>query len=421
MMAAKLWVPTLTACALATSIALVGCSNDKKDAQQAAASQQAPMVEVGVIVAQPQNVEKTVELAGRTSPYEVSEVRPQTGGVILKRLFAEGSYVKAGQPLYQIDSRANRAGVENAQASLLQQEANLNSLTTKMNRYNQLVGINAVAKQDYDDLVGQVKVAKAQVEAARAALNTAQINLGYSTIRAPISGQTDRSSFTAGALVTSGQADALVKIQRLDPIYVDITQSSSDLLRLRQELKKGSLDNSNNAKVKLKLEDGSTYGNQGNLAFADASVDTSTGSITIRAVFSNPDRLLLPGMYVTAQIVEGVVPNAYLVPQIAVSRTPTGQATVFIVNAKGIVETRNVQTSATQGQNWIVTSGLKPGDKVIADGVAKVKEGQQVKTTPYQPAPAQAVTPANPVTPVAKPNASAPAQSSSKQQAQQHA
>nr|WP_171494442.1 efflux RND transporter periplasmic adaptor subunit [Acinetobacter brisouii] len=415
MMSAKLWVPTLTACALATSIALVGCSNDKKDAQQAAASQQAPMVEVGVVVAQPQNVEKTVELAGRTSPYEVSEVRPQTGGVILKRLFAEGSYVKAGQPLYQIDSRANRASVENSKASLLQQEANLNSLTIKMNRYNQLVGINAVAKQDYDDLVGEVKVAKAQVEAARAALDTAQINLGYSTIRAPISGQTDHSSFTAGALVTAGQSDALVKIQRLDPIYVDITQSSSDLLRLRQELKKGSLANSNNAKVKLKLEDGSTYANEGNLAFADASVDSGTGSIIIRAVFSNPDHLLLPGMYATAQIVEGIVPNAYLVPQIAVTRTPTGQASVFVVNAKGVVETRTIETSSTQGQNWIVTGGLKSGDKVVVDGVAKIKEGQQVKTTPYKPVAAPATTPNNPAAKSA--NAASQAQSSSKQQA----
>lgn len=417
MMSAKLWAPALTACALATSIALVGCSNDKKDAQQAAASQQAPMVEVGVIVAQSQNVEKTTELAGRTSAYEVSEVRPQTSGVILKRLFAEGSYVKAGQALYQLDPRTNNTNVENAQAALLQQKANLASLKTKINRYQQLIGINAVAKQDYDDLVGEVKVAQAQVEAAQATLSNAKINLGYSTIRAPISGQTNRSTVTTGALVTANQTDALVTIQRLDPIYVDISQSSSDLLRLRQELKKGSLGNSNNAKVKLKLEDGSIYPIEGTLAFSDASVDTGTGSVTIRAVFQNPDHLLLPGMYATAQIVEGVLPNVYRVPQIAVTRTPTGQATVFVVNAKGLIEVRNVDTSGTQGSDWIISKGLVTGDKVVVDGVAKVKEGQQVKTTPYKPQP----TPAAAATPAAKPTTAQAQTSSTEQKAKPNA
>ena len=414
MMSAKLWAPALTACTLAISIALVGCNN-KKDAQQAAASQQAPMTEVGVLVAQPQNVEKTVELAGRTSPYEVSEVRPQTSGVILKRLFAEGSYVKAGQALYQLDPRTNTASVDNANAALLQQRANLASLKTKANRYQQLIGINAVSKQDYDDLMGQIHVSEAQIEAAQAELKNAKINLGYSTIRAPISGQTNRSTVTTGALVTANQTNALVTIQRLDPIYVDINQSSSDLLRLRQELKQGSLDNSNNAKVKLKLEDGSIYPIEGTLAFSDASVDTNTGSVTIRAIFQNPNHLLLPGMYATAQIVEGVLPNVYLVPQIAVTRTPTGQATLFVVNQKGNSEVRNVETSGTQGSNWIVTKGLVAGDKIVVDGVAKVKEGQQVKTTPYKPQPDAAMTP------TAKPTTVQAPTSSTEQKAKQHA
>lgn len=414
MMSAKLWAPALTACTLAISIALVGCNN-KKDAQQAAASQQAPMTEVGVLVAQPQNVEKTVELAGRTSPYEVSEVRPQTSGVILKRLFAEGSYVKAGQALYQLDPRTNTASVDNANAALLQQRANLASLKTKANRYQQLIGINAVSKQDYDDLMGQIHVSEAQIEAAQAELKNAKINLGYSTIRAPISGQTNRSTVTTGALVTANQTNALVTIQRLDPIYVDINQSSSDLLRLRQELKQGSLDNSNNAKVKLKLEDGSIYPIEGTLAFSDASVDTNTGSVTIRAIFQNPNHLLLPGMYATAQIVEGVLPNVYLVPQIAVTRTPTGQATLFVVNQKGNIEVRNVETSGTQGSNWIVTKGLVAGDKIVVDGVAKVKEGQQVKTTPYKPQPDAAMTP------TAKPTTVQTPTSSTEQKAKQHA
>ncbi|MDM1251780.1 efflux RND transporter periplasmic adaptor subunit [Acinetobacter johnsonii] len=385
MMSAKLWAPALTACALATSIALVGCSKDPKDAQQAGASQQMPPTEVGVIVAQPQNVEQSVELSGRTTAFEISEVRPQTSGIILKRLFAEGSYVREGQALYELDSRTNRATFDNAKAALLQQEANLSTLRTKLNRYQQLVSSNAVAKQDYDDLVGQVKVAEAQVAAARAQVKNAEVDLGYSTIRSPISGQTNRSTVTAGALVTANQTEPLVTIQRLDPIYVDINQSSSELLRLRQQLSKGSLDSSNNTRVKLKLEDGSDYPIEGRLAFSDASVNPDTGTVTIRAVFPNPNHLLLPGMFANAQIVQGVIPNAMLVPQIAVTRTPTGQAIAMIVNDKGVVEARQITTVGIQGQDWIVTEGLKTGEKVIVDGIAKVKAEQKVVAKPYQP------------------------------------
>ncbi|AZN68326.1 AdeA/AdeI family multidrug efflux RND transporter periplasmic adaptor subunit [Acinetobacter haemolyticus] len=388
MMSAKLWAPALTACALATSIALVGCSKDTDDAQQAAAAQQMPPAEVGVIVAQPQSIEQNVELSGRTSAYQISEVRPQTSGVILKRLFTEGSYVSEGQALYELDSRANRAALDNAKAALLQQQANLSSLRTKLNRYQQLVSSNAVSKQEYDDLLGQVRVSEAQVAAAQAQVKNAEVDFGYSTIRSPISGQSGRSSVTAGALVTANQTAPLVTIQQLDPIYVDINQSSAELLRLRQQLSKGSLSNSNNTKVKLKLEDGSTYPIEGQLTFSDASVNQDTGTVTLRAVFSNPNHLLLPGMYTTAQIVQGLVPNAYLIPQAAVARLPTGQATVMIVNDKGAVETRPIDTAGVQGQNWIVTNGLKAGDKVIVEGVAKVKDGQEVSAKPYQAQPA---------------------------------
>ncbi|MCU4387608.1 AdeA/AdeI family multidrug efflux RND transporter periplasmic adaptor subunit [Acinetobacter haemolyticus] len=388
MMSAKLWAPALTACALATSIALVGCSKDTNDAQQAAAAQQMPPAEVGVIVAQPQSIEQNVELSGRTSAYQISEVRPQTSGVILKRLFTEGSYVSEGQALYELDSRANRAALDNAKAALLQQQANLSSLRTKLNRYQQLVSSNAVSKQEYDDLLGQVRVSEAQVAAAQAQVKNAEVDFGYSTIRSPISGQSGRSFVTAGALVTANQTAPLVTIQQLDPIYVDINQSSAELLRLRQQLSKGSLSNSNNTKVKLKLEDGSTYPIEGQLTFSDASVNQDTGTVTLRAVFSNPNHLLLPGMYTTAQIVQGLVPNAYLIPQAAVARLPTGQATVMIVNDKGAVETRPIDTAGVQGQNWIVTNGLKAGDKVIVEGVAKVKDGQEVSAKPYQAQPA---------------------------------
>lgn len=384
-MSAKLWAPALTACALATSLALVGCSKDPKDAQQAGAAQQMPPTEVGVLVAQPQSVEQSVELSGRTTAFEISEVRPQTSGVVLKRLFTEGSYVREGQALYEIDSRTNRASLDSSRAALTRQQAQLNVLRVKEGRYRQLVGSNAISKQEYDDIVAQVKLAEADVAATQAEVRNAEINLGNSTVRAPISGQTNRSTVTAGALVTASQAEPLVTIQRLDPIYVDINQSSAELLRLRQQLSQGSLNSSNNTKVKLKLEDGSYYPVEGRLAFSDASVNPETGTVTLRAVFPNSNHLLLPGMFATAQIVQGVIPNAILIPQAAISRTPTGQAMAMIVNAKGIVEPRPVTTVGTQGSNWIVTEGLQTGDKVIVDGVAKVKADQQVVAKPYQP------------------------------------
>ena len=384
MMSAKLWAPALTACALATSIALVGCSKDPKGAEQAAAAQQMPPTEVGVIVAQPQSVEQTVELSGRTSAYQISDVRPQTSGVVLKRLFAEGSYVREGQPLYEIDSSTNRANLDSAKASLVRQQANLNALQIKANRYSQLVGINAVSKQEYDDIKAQVQLAQADIAASQAAVKNAQISLDYSTVRSPISGQSGRSSVTAGALVTASQENPLVTIQQLDPIYVDINQSSAELLRLRQQLSQGTIDRSNNTKVRLKLEDGSFYNVEGNLAFSDASVNPDTGTVTLRAVFSNPNHLLLPGMFTNAQIVQGVIPNAILVPQVAITRTPTGQATAMLVNAKGIVEVRPIETAGIQGKDWIVTKGLQAGEKVIVDGVAKVKPEQQVVAKPFQ-------------------------------------
>ena len=400
MMSAKLWAPALTACALATSIALVGCSDKPEGAEQAAAAQKMPPTEVGVIVAQPQGVEQTVELSGRTSAYQISEVRPQASGVVLKRLFTEGSFVREGQPLYEIDANTNRANLDSAKASLIRQQANLNALRVKADRYRQLVGINAVSKQEYDDLQAQVKLAQADVATSEASVKNAQINLGYSTVRSPISGQSGRSSVTAGALVTANQPEALVTIQQLDPIYVDINQSSAELLRLRQQLSKGSIDRSNNTKVRLKLEDGSLYPVEGQLAFSDASVNPDTGTITVRAVFSNPNQLLLPGMYATAQIVQGVIPNAILVPQAAITRTPTGQATAMVVNAKNVVETRQIETAGVQGKDWIVTKGLQTGEKVIVDGVAKVKEGATVVAKPYQaqPAAGQANQPAVPAT-----------------------
>ena len=393
MMSAKLWAPALTACALATSLALVGCSKDPKEGQPAGAQQQMPPTEVGVLVAQPQNVEQSVELSGRTTAFEISEVRPQTSGVVLKRLFAEGSFVREGQALYEIDSSTNRTTVDNAKAAIARAEANLGVLRVKEGRYRQLVGTNAISKQEYDDIVAQVRLAEADLNANRATLRNAEITLGYSTVRAPISGQTNRSTVTAGALVTANQEAPLVTIQRLDPIYVDINQSSTELLRLRQQLSKGDLASSNNTRVKLKLEDGSYYPIEGKLAFSDASVNPETGTVTLRAVFPNKDHLLLPGMFATAQIVQGVIPNAFLIPQAAITRTPTGQAMAMLVGEDGKVAPRPVTTAGSQGNNWIVTAGLNAGDKVIVDGIAKVKPEQQVVAKPYQP---QAAAPQQP-------------------------
>jgi membrane fusion protein (multidrug efflux system) len=344
-----------------------------------------PPTEVGVLVAQPQSVEQSVELSGRTTAFEISDVRPQASGVVLKRLFTEGSYVREGQALYEIDSSTNRTTVDNARAAIARAEANLGVLRVKEGRYRQLVGTNAISKQEYDDIAAQVKLAEADLNANRATLRNAEINLGYSTVRAPISGQTNRSSVTAGALVTANQPEPLVTIQRLDPIYVDINQSSAELLRLRQQLNQGSLNSSNNTKVKLKLEDGSIYPVEGRLAFSDASVNPETGTVTLRAVFPNKNHLLLPGMFATAQIVQGEVPNAFLIPQAALTRTPTGQAMAMLVGADNKVTPRPVTTVGSQGSNWIVTEGLNPGDKVIVDGIAKVKPEQQVVPKPYQP------------------------------------
>lgn len=389
MRSAKILAPTLSICALAFSLTIVGCSKSTSDQSAAAASKQAPTPEVGVITAQSQSIEQSIELSGRTTAYQIAEIRPQTSGIILRRLFTEGSYVQQGQALYELDSRSNRATVDSAKANLMQQKANLNALETKLRRYQQLLASNAIAKQDFDDLNGQVNVAKAQVTASQAQVNNSEIDLGYSTIRAPISGQSSQSNVTVGALVTASQSTALTTIRQLDPIYVDINQSSTELLRLRQKLSQGTIDRSNNTKVKLKLEDGSYYQTQGNLAFSDASVNEQTGSVTLRAVFPNPKNLLLPGMYAQAEITQGVIPNAFLIPQIAVSRLPSGQAAVLVVNAKGVVESHIVETNGTQGQNWIITKGLSNNEQVIVDGVAKVKAGMEVKTKPYMSNPTQ--------------------------------
>lgn len=334
---------------------------------------------VGVVVVKTEPVTLTSELQGRTSAYLVSEVRPQVGGIVKARLFQEGGYVRAGQPLYQIEPATFQAAVNSAQAGLAQAQATYTAAKLKADRYKELVAVNAVSKQDNDDAQAAAQQASANVAAQKAALDTARINLGWTRVVAPISGRIGKSSVTPGALVTASQATALATIQNLDKIYVDLTQSSAELLQLQRDLAGGQLGRSGSAQVSLKLEDGSTYPTQGRLEFSDVTVDQTTGSFGLRATFDNPNGTLLPGMYVRATLGKGVASNGVLVPQAGVSRDPKGNATVTVVGAKGLAEIRPITVGQTVGDKWLVTSGLKVGDQVIVEGLQKVRPGAPVK------------------------------------------
>jgi len=333
---------------------------------------------VGVIVVTEQPVALTTELPGRTSPYETSDVRPQVDGIIRERLFTEGDYVTAGQPLYRIDPVSYQAKVANAQAALARAEASTIGAEGQVRRYAELLKRNFVSRQNYDDARSAAGAARADVVAQRANLRSAQIDLERTIIRAPISGRIGRSLYTTGALVQAGQENPLTTIQRLDPIYVDIQQSSADLLRLRERLISGQVA-SGSAPVRLQLETGSMYPQTGTLSFADVTVDQATGSQTVRAVFPNPQHLLLPGMFVRGQLSQGVEQRGILVPQRAVSRDERGRPTVLVVGAKNMAELRVIAAAQTVGDNWLVTGGLKPGDKVIVDAGPLVRPGIPVK------------------------------------------
>jgi membrane fusion protein (multidrug efflux system) len=327
----------------------------------------------------------TTELPGRTSAYLIAEVRPQVGGIIQKRLFTEGSDVKEGEVLYQIDPAVYQATYNSAKAALARAEANLIPIRLKAGRYAELVKINAVSQQDYDDANAALKQAEADVEAGKAAVEIARINLAYTKVTAPISGRIGRSSVTNGALVTASQPAALATIQQLSPIYVDVTQSSAELLRLKQNLASGLLKSNGaaQARVRLILEDGSPYPLQGTLKFSEVTVDQSTGSITLRAIFPNPKHMLLPGMFVRAILEEGVNEHAILVPQRGVTRNPAGNAMVMVVGSEEKVEPRVIKVPRTVGENWLVSEGLKAGDRVILEGLQKARPGTPVKAVPF--------------------------------------
>ncbi len=373
--------PAVTALVSAVALAtlLSGCKKE-----EAAPAAQAP--QVGVVTLQTQAYTLTSDLPGRTTAYRIAEVRPQVNGIILKRLFKEGTEVKEGQQLYQIDPSVYEATLASAQA-------NLQSTRSLSERYKQLVAEQAVSRQEYDD-------AQAKRLQAEAALRSAQIDLRYTKVLAPLSGRIGRSSVTQGALVNNGQADAMAVIQQLDPIYVDVTQSSAELLKLRRELESGQLQKvgDNAAKVTLTLEDGSTYRQEGRLEFSEVSVDPTTGSVTLRAVFPNPEHNLLPGMFVHARLKAGVNAQAILAPQQGVTRDLKGQPTALVVNPDNKVELRQLKASRTVGSDWLIEEGLNAGDRVITEGLQFVKPGIEVKVSaatnvkPAQPTQANATT-----------------------------
>lgn len=339
---------------------------------------------VGVVTLKAEPVTRTSELPGRTTPYEISDVRPQVGGIIVARPFTEGGEVKAGQMLYRIDPAPFQAAYDQAKAQVSGAEANLTTTRLKAERYADLVKINGVGKQDYDDAQAAWRQASAAVEQQHAAANAARINLGWATITAPISGRIGVSSVTKGALVTPGQTTALTTIQRLDPIYVDVTQPASEVVKLRRQFAAGQLKNggAGAVAVRLKLEDGSDYPLEGKLQFTDVTVDQTTSAVTLRAIFPNPGELLLPGMYVRAVVSQGTAPTAVLAPQQGISRDEKGLPTAMVVDSQGRAELRSVQTDGAVGNQWLVLSGLKPGDQVIVEGLQKVKPGAPVRAVP---------------------------------------
>lgn len=366
---------------LAGMLMMTGC----KQQSSAGGPPPAATPEVGVVTITTTPVTLTMELPGRISPHLIAEVRPQVGGIIQKRLFAEGSDVKAGQVLYQIDPATYQAAYASAKAALARAEANLTTVRLKAERFRELAAIKAVSQQEYDDAGALLKQVEADVAASQAAVDTARINLDYTSVKAPISGRIGRSTVTDGALVTASQTAPMATIQQLDPVYVDVTQSSAELLRLKRNLATGEIKGKNGvqAKVKLVLEDGSSYPQEGTLKFSEVAVEQETGSVTLRALFPNPNQLLLSGMFVRAILEEGVKEDGILVPQRGVTRNPAGNAMVMVVGAEEKVEPHVIKVTRTVGDNWLVTDGLKVGDRVILEGIQKARPGTVVKAVPF--------------------------------------
>jgi len=362
----------------AAALLLTAC----KPAQKAP---QAATPEVATVTVTQQHVLLTTELPGRTAPYLIAEIRPQVNGLILKRLFTEGSDVKKGQELYQIDPAPFQAALDNAKAALGRAQANLPAIQSRVQRYQQALADRAVSQQDYDDAAAALKQAEADVQYYKAMVETARINLNYAHVVSPIPGRIGTSTVTDGAIVTAYQPVPLATIQQLDPIYVDVPQSATDLLRLERRFKDGQIkrNSANVNKVQLILPDGSSYSREGTLEFQDISVDPTTGSVILRMVFPNPDGVLLPNMFVRGVVQEGVNDQGILIPQQSVSRDSKGNPLALVVNAENKVEQRPLTLDRALGDKWLVSAGLAAGDRVIVEGMQKVRPGTTVKEVPF--------------------------------------
>ncbi len=361
---------------LVAGLTLVGCGPSQPPPNR--------VPEVGIVILKPQSVPLTTELPGRTDPYATADVRPQVGGILKSILFEEGGLVKAGQPLYQIDPAPYRAAYDSAKAALDNAKANLTTTKLKADRYRALVGQNAIAKQEYDDAEAAYKQAAANVEQQTANLESARINLDWTRVTAPITGRIGRSVVRPGELLTANQTTTLTTIQTLDPIYVDVNQSSTELVQLEKSASAGLLSRRTpgTARATLQLEDGTPYGHEGVLQFSEVTVDPTTGAVVLRAKFPNPDGLLLPGMYVRATIIEGIAHDAILAPQRGVSHNEKGEPTALIVDNQGVARLHVLTAPRTIGTDWLVTSGLKAGDKLIIEGLQKAVPDKPVHAVP---------------------------------------
>lgn len=364
---------------IATSIFLASCS---ESGPAAPAAGQEQLMTVGIVTIQPQNVDLTTTLPGRASAYRVAEVRPQVSGILEKRLFDEGAMVTAGEQLYQIDASMYEAELASAQAEIARAKAAVKAAKSRFERSKGLLSDNAISQQDFDEAEASYLQAEAQLKVAQANLARAELNLEYTQVKAPISGRIGRSQLTEGALLSVGQAQPLTTITQLNPIYIDISQSSNDYLRLQQLMASGRIvtDADNRAQVTVRLGESEGYAATGELLFNEVTVDPLTSAITLRARLDNPDHVILPGMFVRAEVDTGNLQNAILAPQSGVTRDPRGRAMVFVVNGDNVIEQRFIEVDQTMGSNWVVTSGLQPGEKIVVEGLQKIQPGMTVKT-----------------------------------------
>jgi membrane fusion protein (multidrug efflux system) len=374
---------TLSLCLFASSLALVFSACGKKDTKPPAA----PPAEVSVLTVASERVNRTTELPGRINPMREAQVRARATGILLKRLFVEGSNVKEGQILFEIDPAPLQASLNSAKALMAKTEALLKESKANVDRYKELVQINAISKQVYDQAVATLGQNEADLLAGKAAVQTTELNLGYAQVNAPISGRIGKALVTEGALVSATEATQLAVIRQLDPVYFDFTESSTEVLRLKRALQDGSLESVSpgEARVTLMLEDGTVYQHPGKLLFSDIAVDPTTGMITLRAEFPNPENLLMPGMFARGQIIEGVNANAITIPQRTITRGGAGASTVLVVNDENKVELRNIEAGRTVGTKVIVAKGLKAGERIIVEGSQKAPPGSVVKPVPFTP------------------------------------